>query len=210
MALGHGPNITPADLVLNYDFSNIRSYSGSGLTINNLAQASFGATLVDGPTYSSGYITLDGTNDYIQLTLPTLAAYTIMFWIYIVSYDGTERQILGTNGDNVGLSLVTGKFHIWNGTLPSTNIGNTSFSTGVWYHVAYTRTGSSTKIYLNSQIDGSFATGNTISSGPATIGKITTLRYLNARFENFIIYENELTAAQIAKNYNATKGRFGL
>ena len=207
MALGHGPNITSNDLILNYDFSNIRSYAGSGLTIQNIVQSAYGATLVNGPTFTTNYLTFDGSNDYLQTSLPLLTVYTVVMWIYVVSYDNTERQILGTTGDVVGLSLVSGKFNIWNG---STNLSNTAFSLGTWYHLAYTRTGSSTKIYLNGSIDGTFVSGANISAGAATIGQIARLRFLNARINNFAIYTSELTASQIKSIYNATKGRFGL
>lgn len=206
-----GPNLTSRSLDFYLDPGNIASYSGTGLTVNNLLGGT-GATLVNGPTYTSsnvGYFTLDGSNDYLNITLSSLSEYTIDFWIYIISYDNTERQILGTTGDIVGLSLVNNKFHIWNGALPS-NVANTTFSTGVWYYAAYTRVGSSTIIYLNGNVDGTFSTGNTISAGTANIGQIANFRNLNARITNFKIYTRALSDVEIKRNYFATKGRFGL
>lgn len=214
MGSNAGPKIILSNLNTYYDPANIVSYSGAGLTINNLLGGT-GATLVNGPVFSSGNLgifTLDGTNDYINLTLSSLTAYTVQFFINIVSYDNTERQILGTTSDVVGLSLLRSsnlnKFNIWNG---ASNVSNTQFSTGVWYNVAYTRSGSSTLIYLNGAVDGTFANGAAISAGTATIGWLSgTSRYLNAILSDFKIYDRALTAIEIVQNYNATRSRYGI
>ena len=84
MALEHHPRIVTNGLFLYYDFANYRSYSGSGITINNLISG-YGGTLVNGPTFSSsnlGYVSFDGSNDYAQLTLPALTSWSFSFWIY--------------------------------------------------------------------------------------------------------------------------------
>lgn len=209
MSVKYSPSIVVDNLLLYCDAPNSTCYSGTGTTAYDLV-SSANISLVNGVTYTSGtggYFTLDGTNDYLSLTLPALAIYSISFWIYIISYDNTERQILGTTGDVVGLSLVSGKFHIWNG---STNTGTTSFNTGQWYNVVYTRNGSSTKIYLNGASDGTFANGASISAGTATIGMISSLRYLNARIAHFNFYATELSSTEITQNYYSTKSRYGL
>lgn len=209
--MGHhfNPIINQQNLYMCVDAGNARSYAGTGNTAFNL-RGTDTIGLVNGVTYSSsnsGYFIFNGTNQNLTLTLPALTNYTFSFWLYVISYDNTERQILGTNGDVVGLSLISNKFNIWNG---STNLGNTVFSTGQWYNVVYTRTGSSTIIYLNGASDGSFATGANVTAGAATIGSISGLRYLNARIALFNFYDRTLSAAEVLKNYNSIKKRFGL
>lgn len=211
MALNHHPKIVTNGLIFYIDPSNKNSYSGTGLTLENLMGGT-GATLVNGPVFSPnnlGYIDTDGSNDYLNLTLPSLTSYTIDFWLNINSYDNSERQLLGTNGDIVGISLYTGKFNVWNG---STNIGNASFTTTVWYNAVFTRNGTGTTIHLNGAVDKGFLTGNTISSGRATIGSIiiagNPARNTNAYFGSVKIYNRALSINEIKQNYNALKGRY--
>jgi hypothetical protein len=49
MGLKHHPKVVTNGLFVYYDAANTRSYSGSGVTVNNLFSG-FGCTLVNGPT----------------------------------------------------------------------------------------------------------------------------------------------------------------
>lgn len=209
MSVKYSPSLVTDNLIFYCDSPNTACYSGTGTTAYDLI-GSNSITLVNGVTYTSGasgYFTLDGTNDYMSMTLPSLTVYSISFWIYIISYDNTERQILETLGDAVAITLLSGKFHIWNG---ASNSGSTSFSTGQWYNVVCTRSGSSTKLYLNGVSDGTFATGASIPSGTATIGMMSSSRYLNARVANFNFYSVELSSTDILQNYYSLKSRYNL
>ena len=71
-----GPKTTTDSIVLNYDMASSYSYSGSGNTINNLIQASFGATLSNSPTFSTnnkGYLTFASASSQFG-TFPDFAA----------------------------------------------------------------------------------------------------------------------------------------
>jgi hypothetical protein len=211
MALEHHPKIITSGLFVYYDPANTRSYVGSGVTINNLFSG-YGATFVNGPTYSSdnqGYISFDGTNDYTQLTLPALTNWSFSFWIYNHTIPNSfEKQLLSTNGDITGLSMVLQKYIIWNGTA---NYGNASVGQSVWTNVVYTNNGfSSSAIYLNGVLDNSFATGNQIYSGAAQLMAINgTQRNTQAYLGSFMGYDKSLTAQEVLQNYNATKRRYG-
>lgn len=61
-------NIVTNGLVLNLDAGNLVSYGGTGTTWYDLTNTTTGATLVNGPTYTTsngGGIVLDGADDYI-------------------------------------------------------------------------------------------------------------------------------------------------
>ena len=211
MSLAHHPKVVTNGMFLYYDPANTRSYSGSGVTINNL-RSGFGCTLVNGPTYSSsnqGYFSFDGTNDYAQLTLPALTDWSFSYWVYNLTVpDALEKQLLSTNGDPTGLSMVLTYYHLWNG---SSNLSTSSVVPNDWTNVVYTNTGfSSSRIYINGVLDATFNSGNQIYSGTAQLMAINgTQRNTQANLGTFMGYNRTLTAQEILQNYNATKRRYG-
>lgn len=211
MGLKHHPRLVTNGLFLYYDFANIRSYIGSGITINNLLTG-FGSTIVNGPSYSSnnqGYLSFDGTNDYAQLTLPALTNWSFSFWIYNHTIPSSEKQLLSTFTDPTGLSMALTKYNIWNG---SSNFSNAAVGRSTWTNVVYTNNGfSNSAIYLNGNLDASFNTGNQIYAGAAQLLAINgTSRNTQAYLGSFIGYNKMLSAQEVRQNYNATKKRYGL
>lgn len=211
MALEHHPKIITDGLFVYYDPANTRSYVGSGITVNNLL-AGFGCTLVNGPTYSSsnnGYLSFDGSNDYAQLSLPALTNWSFSFWIYNHAIPNlSEKQLLSTNGDPTGLSMVFTYYNIWNGV---SNFSTSSVGQSVWTNVVFTNIGfSSSAIYIDGRLDAPFNTGNQIYSGAAQLLAINgTSRNTQAYLGTFMGYNRSLSATEILQNYNATKRRYG-
>ncbi len=212
MGLKHHPRVVTNGMFLYYDAANTRSYSGSGVTINNLFSG-FGCTLVNGPTYSSnnsGYFSFDGTNDFAQLTLPALTSWSFSFWIYnhTVPSGATEKQLLSTNSDPTGLSMLSSKYNIWNGT---TNLSNSSIGQSVWTNVVFTNaSGVGSSIFLDGALDASFNTSNQIYAGPAQLLAIlSTFRNHQAFLGSFMGYSRSITASEVLQNYRATKKRYG-
>lgn len=209
MALEHHPRIVTNGLFLYYDFANYRSYSGSGITINNLISG-YGGTLVNGPTFSSsnlGYVSFDGSNDYAQLTLPALTSWSFSFWIYNHTIPSSEKQLLSTYIDPTGLSMLSTKYNIWNG---STNSSTSSVAQSTWTNVVFTNSsGVGSSIFLNGVLDSSFATSNQIYSGDAQLLAINgTSRNTAAYLGSFLGYNRSLSASEVLQNYNSTKKRY--
>jgi hypothetical protein len=209
MGLKHHPRIVTNGMFLYYDAANTRSYSGSGVTINNLF-AGYGCTLVNGPTFSSsnsGYISFDGSNDYGQLTLPALTNWSFSFWIYNHTVPSLEKQLLSTFGDVVGLSMVSSKYHIWNGF---TNSSSASIAQSTWTNVVYVNvSGVASTVYINGALDIRFTTSNSISAGAGQLMAInSTLRNTQAYLGSFLGYNRSLSAQEVLQNYNATKKRY--
>lgn len=94
MALSHSPKIVTDGLVLCLDAGDPKSNSGDGTTLTNRALSNTTATITNG-TASGGVISLDGTNDYINVngsetnaTLsPDVATFSI--WCRPVDWSGT-------------------------------------------------------------------------------------------------------------------------
>jgi hypothetical protein len=82
-------NIVTNGLVLNLDAGNLVSYGGTGTLWNDLTNTTTGATLMNGPTYTTsngGGIVLDGADDYILVNRtaslePTAITMQCVFYI---------------------------------------------------------------------------------------------------------------------------------
>ena len=106
MGISAGPKITTDGLVLHIDSSNTKSYSGSGITIYNMVTGGIAGTLVNGPVSDVAYkktFILDGTNDNIQMQLPsgivTGSQISISLWAKWKS-TGTTTATIQTLVDN--------------------------------------------------------------------------------------------------------------
>ena len=95
-----------ANLILHYDIGNAASYPGSGATVTDL-KGNSNVTLYNGPTYSSGYLTFDGSNDTL-ITNTSLASK--------VPTDITNM------GDGSYANMRLGQFQVYNAALNSTEV----------------------------------------------------------------------------------------
>jgi hypothetical protein len=214
MALTHSPSIVTNGLVLCLDAANRKSYPGSGNTWTDLSgngnTGTLSATSIGYNSANGGILTFDGTDDYVSSTLPALTSYTTSAWVRLRIPNAGEYQLLQTFNDGFGMSVLTNKFFTYNG---GNNFGQT-VANDVWYNWVVTSTNTpsnSTKIIINTIVDGTFSSYGAISSGAiALAGYVGQSRYLNADISSFTVYNRVLTAAEIAQNYNALKGRYGL
>jgi hypothetical protein len=220
-------DIVRTGLVLDLDAGMNASYSGSGTTWTDLSVYGNNGTLTNGPTYSSangGSIGFNGSNQYVSLTNSSNFSFgtnnfAINYWFYANSLSGTPT-IVDTRTDGTGSGsgfsdVFTGgnKYNTFvnNATRYTTNA---SFVVSTWYNICVTRSGSTTSVYINGTLDGTYADTLNISSNGLLIGRnINTVgtSYFNGRVSNVSIYNfKALTAAEISQNYNALKHRFGL
>jgi hypothetical protein len=240
MGLGHSPSIVMNGLVYSLDAGNLRSYSGSGLTVNGLV-GGIGGTLVGGVGFTSansGSFIFDGANDYIQLIKPNITnSTTISLWINQQAID-SDKTLINNENDSTGI----GNFHLFfdtlenfsgrtntysinffdnNGTSSSRLAFETnSYSLNNWVNFTITFVSNSAtgirgyKNSIESNFSGVSSIGvNDISAtSDFKLGKrtISDSRYFNGNISQVQIYNRALTAAEIRQNYNATKKRYGL
>lgn len=221
MATLHNPNVVLSNLILCLDAGNTKSYNAGVSTTNwnDLGRNNRDATLVNGPTHTStggGYLTFNGTDQSASFTIPTLTDYSMCFWVYIVSLPASgEEQLFSNQNDDVGISaLFSGgawKWNSWNNAISSTRIGP-AITTGIWYNFVMTRSGASTKFYINGLLTNTFANGNDLIAGNAYFCTYSTGtgRWLNARLSNICFYNRELSASEVLQNFGAIRGRFGI
>jgi hypothetical protein len=235
MGISAGPKITTDGLVLHLDSANTKSYSGSGITIYNMVTGGIAGTLVNGPVSDIAYkktFILDGTNDTIQMQLPsglvTGSQISISFWAKWKTIGTTTAtiQTLVDNqyqvADNIGFFIQDrpdlGSVLEWS-TQPNNTINRRVYSTqvvgdGSWHHIVGTNDGTYSRLYVDGYETGTAKT----SSGIATTQDILCIgnwsyvysspRYLNGSVSNFKVYNRALSSSEILSDYFSTKNRF--
>jgi hypothetical protein len=189
---------------------------------------------------NNGYVRCDGTNDYIEVLDNNLldfgsSNFTVEYWFrkLSTSVGAGNDNIWGPNKWNTGASpgtnewaLSIGNTNVDNFTF-SVSVGSTNYSTGnsieslsinTWYQLIGIRDGGSLKTYLNGELKQNVSpSGFSSSSIINNVGR--TLRINNSGVNSFYtnadnsiirIYNRALTTAEVGRNYNAIKSRFGL
>ena len=229
-----GSVIVSTGLILNYDIGNASSYSGAGSTVTDL-QANSNATLFNTPTYTSGYLTFNGANQYLTTNTSlnsklspanTSKIISMFLWAYMTD-DGVLITELGQTTLNNGwydsqIERVTGtlRFSVWsNGTGFASTVA-TSLNT--WYYIGFTYDGTTLRAYVNGAAAG---TGTYARSSPYVDGGGAGLHYAvaagsgthlgdgsysNMRLGAFQVYNTALSAAQVSNNFRAGRSRYGV
>jgi len=224
--------IVTSGLQVYLDAGNTSSYPGSGITWTDLTGNARNATLVNTPTYSSsqsGYLSFLDTS-FQCATIPNignLSQWTIEAWTRITAslngkvtavvcnqFDGINKLnfSLGTNRAPTSYNLCTG---FYDGTWRTTNGFTPTQNT--WIQLIGTYNGTTLNQYVNSVLDTTLSYAGTPQSG----GEIRIARRWdspNNDSTNFYrgdisivrIYNRALSTTEIAQNWNANRGRYGL
>jgi hypothetical protein len=213
------------------DAADLSSYPGSGTTWTNLVGNSNNGILTNGPTYISGAILLDGSNDYITfssgaiLKPSTSAGITLVAWIKPYSMRtgngifGKLSNSYGYDGYIAGFGSGGNLYSTTNGTGVDKRLnGNNSgtISSGVWKMFTYTtiinNTSGSTRGYVNGTrvMTGSHGTDNYNESNFLRVGQgYHGAESFNGAISQFWFYNSQLSDSDISNKFNATKYRYG-
>jgi len=216
VGLGHSPSIVMDGLVLCLDAANSRSYPGSGTTWNDLSGNGYVATMRN--LTSSNWVLIDGqrtfeTNDTnnqgftVSNFVRPGSSRTYSIWLKSKSFslgwqtwfdDGGERILFGTSTNTV---------HIY----PDVNL-TANLQTNTWYNLAYTLSGTSAIGYVNGSSIGSGTYSSALTSGTGDLWILgdngTEITSCYCSYAS--VYNRTLTAAEVAQNFNALRGRFGI
>lgn len=147
-------------------------------------------------------LSLDGSNDYINASLPSPAAISISMIVNATSLPISYNGVLARrSGALITLTIrSTGKLAIYlgaSGTVSYDNTGSTTLSTGTNYHIAFTYDSTNGLIgYVNGVQDGTAAANGTLSSSAGTvdIGRDTGIP------SNFNGIVDEVRFSQVARS----------
>jgi hypothetical protein len=222
MALVHGIKpIVTSGLVLCLDAANRKSYPGSGTTWTDLSgngnNGTLSATSIGYNSANGGSLVFDGTDDYAPIGTSSFpfgaSAGTISLWAKTDTITGGFRSLVAYGTPDIPKARFMG---IENTTYFFGGYGSDITATGVplntWFNMSGVYTGTNALLYVNGAlVAGPTAkTWNTVSS-LATIGRqLESTAYWDGNLSQLCVYNRALTAAEIAQNYNALKGRYGL
>ena len=227
-----GPDIITDGLVFAVDAGSTRSYPGSGTTGTDLINSET-ITLVNGVGFASangGSWDFDGVNDYIDLPDSLITdlnggtTASLCVWIKNDAVNNSANtagliQLSGYNSSNGNLWFYSNGYtylDIFKTSRVETVFPNSIVPAQSWVMLTVTTTPGTNgwKCYINGVLRSQTAGENTVAvsniQGGLTLGRSSAGRYTNGKIPNCLIYNSELTAAEVLQNFNAQKSRFGL
>jgi len=238
MSLGHNPSIVTSGLMLCLDAANKRSYPGTGTTWFDLSGNGYNFTLTNSPTYgnhkNTPCFTFSGVDDYatragsIAQDIGSACTLTIvMSSINNTNFGGCSRLFSVSDGTTTNndysnyftlASCIESKFGLWyksnpGGLYPTSELKTANDDYKI---VTYKWTaGSNAYVFVNGEQESSAAC--TTAFNYTQVQRMTVAMNSNLLIENsyvrvasIMMYNVELTAAQIAQNFNAIRGRYGI
>lgn len=162
--------------------------------------------------------------------------HTFEIWVKIsdtssTNYDGTENNsfLAGHRGYNIGYQYNSSTiyYNIWDTSAASFAAFNFDFNSstgiqvGAWTQLVVTREGTNYKKYVNGKyIDANTRAAPGINTGTSNAATLSFgahwasgqnfLYYSNSSISNVKMYNRALTGEEVAINFAATRGRFGI
>jgi hypothetical protein len=216
-------------LVLNLDAGVDESYSGGTVwrdlkggndgTLNNMNSNNL---IKD----RGGVLSLDGTDEYVEIPVVLGAAstsFTVSLWCKVNALNGGNSPIFLSNYGpsarndywSIAKSSSASSFVVRNDTRTASAGTNIYHDFTGFKNFTIVRDHSNNKIdyYVNnSSNSSSFSGSHTIGSSPdgdIYIGRHLG-RYLDGEVASINVYNRALTSDEVARNYNATRHRFGV
>jgi len=229
LKIKNSKNIVTDQLVLNLDASDKLSYSGSGSTWTDRTSEGNDSTLINSPSFVStdgGHFNLSATNDYITTPWganhnPYSNPISISCWFKMNSLSnfgmilstGQSRGLLDNN-QRLYFGLHSSSYYGWG--IRSSQWQPAEITTTVntnWHNVTIVINSTNAYCYIDAELADTKSVDNTyVLNDELWIGTHNHSSNINAncRIASVLVYEKDLSAAEILQNYNATKRRFGL
>jgi len=227
MSVISGPDIIDDNLLIHLDAANDRSYAGTGTVWYDLSGFNRNVTLVNGVSYSTsnnGIFLLDGTNDEININeiLFPKNAFTYDIWLRPTLND--TMKIFWMGEMQIFFSTISKNiYRRWynnNTTAIAYQEAFTENYSSIWTSICWTVGSYVDIMYINgfqvglnrnSTIDNPTITGyNGQVNSAVYIGRDEELIYKPFDVAAVKMYNRVLTANEVRRNFNASRGRFGI
>ena len=217
MGITYNTSLVRLGLVMHLDAANQKSYSGTGNTWTDLSGNANHGTLVSAPTYNTnGYFVLNGSTQYATVNYSTSLwstnNYTMNIWARM---DGNGLSppraiIISKDSNYIDMNSLVSIYQLSN---QKTISGLPPVAWGIWRNYTLTYDGTTGYFYENGIQTGSLATTLTIyqTTNMLRIGCYDGGSYnLNGAISMAQVYNRALSAAEVAKNFDALRGRYNL
>ena len=219
--------VTPAEpgpiltgLTVYVDAGNTTSYNGSGATWTDLSGNGNNCTLVNSPTFTSGtsgYFQLNGSNQYVRVPVGlNTTAHTIQ--LIVMSTVGSKTQTtfmscdttsgIGSGAPYRDMYFTTSTVSTYAQSLGATTLSAT-YNLNQWYAFALTQASATQQGYRDSTQTITNRTGmpSDGDNQSITVG-VGYWGYSNMRIAAILVYNTQLTSAQITENFNYFDTRY--
>ena len=174
------------------------------ITANSLTYESDGTFSFNG---SSNYMSVSGSSDWAFGSNGSIEQ-----WVYPTNSTGNDRLwCVNNNSTSIDAYLNGSTYNLY---YHGSAANGGTLTPNVWNHVCVTYTGGVIQAYVNgiAATMGGTTTGyNITNSATLYIGRYVSTGYeLYGKIGNMKIYNKGLTATEVAQNFNALKGRYGL
>jgi hypothetical protein len=233
MSVSGGPNIVTAELVLNLDAVNSKSYPGSGTRWINLVGDGVAATattlsIINDNT--AGNVVNFNTSSSINYTFPSVVdknSWSLIYWIKSTGLTSSNyRNVLALIEPNASHnyyynvdtrettnSLILGyqKDFLINDWLVAAHMTAAEFAAQGWWCLGV----SHNNLVFNHYTNGNLINTQTQTRNVAGYGNLTALS-VNRNDSNTVrlgsvqVYNRTLTSSEFQQNFNAHRGRYGL
>ena len=205
-----------------------KDHSNTGTTINEILNGTSG-TLNGDPTLTGTYApTFDGNGDRIDFGGETTSNdfafgtgdFTIACWFkYTGSNFNSGPYVLDMraqgeqNAAKPGVYIYQTKLQVFASNAVMSD-GSETMSVDTWYHLVYTRIGSTRYVYLNNtQTNSGSHTVNYVASRVrlGSRSNLSSSQFWTGHIPIMQIYKGKgFTATDVSQNFNAHRGRFGV
>jgi len=124
--------------------------------------------------FGTGSLAFDGTGDCLKSNPASTDLYafgsgnfTIEMWFYITAFTNTystlfDSRPVSTQGAYPTIAITSGRLYYYVSSAERIATANSTITTGQWYHLAVSRSGTSTKMFLDGTQVGSTYTDSTV------------------------------------------------
>jgi hypothetical protein len=210
-------------------------YDSSGnnrhVTLYNAGGATYSSVAAGAPTRSTvkqGEFVFDGVNDWGKMASSISAGADITVSVWLKLTDTLDRGFLShcSGGPvNLGYGVNAGKMHYkyYSGAWLTAS-GTTSVNDGNWKNLVWAKSGTSMSMYINGNLDYSTTLSASVSGllicigsywGPCNsdsygAGTDSYGSVFAGTMGSLMIHTTALSATEVAQNFNALRGRFGV
>lgn len=213
-----GPVLT--GLTVYVDAGDTNSYGGSGTTWTDLSGNSNNCTLVNSPTFTSGtsgYFSLNGSTQYVRVPVG-LNTSTHTIQLIVMSTAGAKAQKtfmscdtatgVGSGAPYRDMYFTTTTVSTYAQSLGATTLSAT-YNLNQWYSFALTQASATQQGYRDNTQTITNRTGMPSDGDNASITVGTGYwGYATMRIAAILVYNTQLTTAQITQNYDYFKTRY--